>query len=74
VPCLVTPEGNLSESNAIARFIARQGEGKNGLLGQTSFETAQVDAWVDFCVQDLEIPATLWIAPLLGWMSEVCDL
>ncbi|KAH9258326.1 hypothetical protein BASA81_003375 [Batrachochytrium salamandrivorans] len=70
VPCLVTPEGNISESNAIARYIARLADPKIGLLGSTPFESAQVDSWVDFCVQDLEIPATLWVAPLLGWMPE----
>jgi elongation factor 1-gamma len=70
VPCLVTPEGNISESNAIARYIARMAPASTGLLGATPFESAQVDSWLDFCVQDLEIPATLWIAPILGWMDE----
>jgi elongation factor 1-gamma len=70
VPCLVTPEGNVSESNAIARYIARMAPASSGLLGATPFESAQVDSWLDFCVQDLEIPATLWIAPILGWMDN----
>jgi len=70
VPCLVTPEGNISESNAIARYIARMAPASLGLLGATPFESAQVDSWLDFCVQDLEIPATLWIAPILGWMDN----
>lgn len=70
VPCLVTPEGNLSESNAIARYIARQAPATSGLAGASPFETALVDAWMDFCVQDLEIPATLWIAPILGWLDN----
>jgi len=70
VPCLVTPEGNLSESNAIARYIGRMAPPSLGLCGATPFESAQVDSWMDFCVQDLEIPATLWIAPILGWMDE----
>jgi len=70
VPCLVTPEGNISESNAIARYIARMAPASLGLCGATPFEGAQVDSWLDFCVQDLEIPATLWIAPILGWMDN----
>jgi elongation factor 1-gamma len=70
VPCLVTPEGNISESNAIARYIGRMAPPSLGLCGATPFEAAQVDSWLDFCVQDLEIPATLWIAPILGWMDE----
>ena len=70
VPCLVTPEGNISESNAITRYIARMAPASQGLTGATPFESAQVDSWLDFCVQDLEIPATLWIAPILGWMDN----
>jgi len=70
VPCLVTPEGNISESNAISRYIARMAPASLGLTGATPFESAQVDSWLDYCVQDLEIPATLWIAPILGWMDH----
>ena len=70
VPCLVTPEGNISESNAIARYIGRMAPASLGLCGASPFESAQVDSWLDFCVQDLEIPATLWIAPILGWMDN----
>lgn len=68
VPCLETKEGTISESNAITRYIARQGP--SGLYGSTAFETAQIDSWVDFCSDELEIPATLWIAPILGWMEN----
>jgi len=70
VPCLVTPDGNISESNAIARYIARMAPASSGLYGSSPFEAAQVDSWMDWCVQDLEIPATLWIAPILGWMKN----
>jgi hypothetical protein len=27
----------------------------------------QVDAWVDFASHDVELPATLWVYPILGW-------
>ena len=70
VPVLVTPEGNLSESNAIARFVARKAAAGNTVYGRNAFETAQVDAWVDFCSNEIEVPATLWIAPILGWMDN----
>lgn len=29
----------------------------------------QVDAWVDFASHDVELPATLWVYPILGWSS-----
>ena len=47
VPFLETPEGNLFESCAIARYIARQAPEKN-LGGSTPFEASLVDQWVDF--------------------------
>ena len=47
VPVLVTPQGPLLESNAIARFIARHAPAK-GLMGGSFFEQAQVDSWVDW--------------------------
>ncbi|KAG8988657.1 hypothetical protein FRB90_002610 [Tulasnella sp. 427] len=48
IPCLETPSGlNLSETTAIARYVASLG--KNSLLlGSTPEEEAQVDQWVSF--------------------------
>ena len=46
VPTLETPEGGVFESNAIARFVARQSPSAAAqLLGQSPIEQAQVDAW-----------------------------
>jgi len=45
-PMLETPEGNLVESAAIARYIAAIGEGH--LAGSNAFETAQVNQWIDY--------------------------
>lgn len=45
-PMLETPEGNLVESSAIARYLASQGEGH--LAGANAFETAQINQWVDY--------------------------
>jgi elongation factor 1-gamma len=43
---LETPQGNLVESAAIARYLASQGEGN--LAGSDAWETAQINQWVDF--------------------------
>ena len=49
VPTLETPEGGVFESNAIARFVARQSPAAAAqLLGKTPIEQAQVDAWGKF--------------------------
>jgi len=69
-PVLQTPQGNLSESNAIVRFIARKAGQGNPIYGRNEFESALVDSWLDFAMNDVDIPATLWIAPILGWMDN----
>mmetsp|Transcript_28942 Transcript_28942/g.48841 ORF Transcript_28942/g.48841 Transcript_28942/m.48841 type:complete len:448 (-) Transcript_28942:119-1462(-) len=67
VPVLNTPQGALSESNAIARYIARY-QRDSELYGSTFFESGQVDSWVDFCSHDLELPVSMWIYPVFGYM------
>lgn len=50
VPTLETPQGEgVFESNAIARFVARQSPSAAAqLLGKTPIEQAQVDAWGEY--------------------------
>jgi elongation factor 1-gamma len=67
VPVLDTPSGAICESNAIARYVARMRRDSE-LYGVSFFESGQVDSWVDFCSHDLELPATMWIYPVLGYM------
>jgi elongation factor 1-gamma len=67
VPVLSTPQGALSESNAIARYVARY-QRDSELYGCTFFESGQVDSWVDFCSHDLELPVSMWIYPVLGYI------
>lgn len=68
VPCLTTPNGSIFESNAIARYVARMRRDTE-LYGVSFFESAQVDSWIDFCNHDLELPATVWFYPVLGYMQ-----
>jgi len=67
VPVLTTPEGTLLESNAIARFLARH-RNDTQLMGSTFFQSAQVDSWVDWCQNELEIPVSMWIYPIFKFM------
>lgn len=59
--------GCIFESNAIARYVARARRDTE-FCGSTFFETGQVDSWVDFCAHELELPVTLWLYPVLGYM------
>jgi elongation factor 1-gamma len=69
VPLLVTPGGSIAESNAIARYLGRIRRDTE-LSGRTYFESAQVDSWLDYCVTDLEVPATLVTYPIFGWLED----
>ena len=60
--------GSITESNAIARYIARL-RADSELLGSSFFESAKVDSWIDFSSHDLELPASLWIYPILGYIE-----
>jgi elongation factor 1-gamma len=67
VPALDTPEGSLFESSAIARYVARLRRDTE-LCGRTFFESGQVDAWVDFSSHQVEVPASLIVFPVLGFV------
>jgi len=63
-PVAETPEGTIWGANAVARFVARQGNNK--LYGANAFEAAQVEQWIEYSTSDLDIPAALWVLPILG--------
>jgi len=68
VPVLETPEGTIFEPNAAARFVARQA--KRSLFGSTSFEAAEVENWIDFTTNEIDLPASVWIFPILGYIPS----
>jgi len=68
VPVLETDEGSVFEPNAAARYVARLS--KNHLYGSSTFEAGQVDQWVDFAANEIEIPANVWIFPILGFIEN----
>jgi len=67
-PVLTTSKGNVWESNAIARFIARVGRGDAYLTGGDMYEAACVDSWMDFAANEVELPACVWWYPVAGYM------
>ncbi|BBN16177.1 glutathione S-transferase [Marchantia polymorpha subsp. ruderalis] len=64
IPVLVTPEGGIFESNAIARYVART---KDQMLGSTLYEKGLVDQWCDFAVSELDHNLLRWIYPKMGY-------
>ena len=70
---LQTPSGVVFESNAIARYLARA-RADTELLGASFVEQAQVDSWIDFSANELELPASMWTYPVLGYMPFNLDV
>jgi elongation factor 1-gamma len=67
-PVLVLPSGQtLFSSHAIARYIAGIRR-DSGLTGSSLMEQGSVDAWMDFCSSELELPACVWYYPAAGYM------
>lgn len=68
VPVLETANGCITQSNTIARHLARM-RPEAGLLGGSVAEQTQVDQWLDFTTNEVELPATMWYYPILGWQE-----
>lgn len=68
VPCLETPQGPISESNAICRYVAALRPDKR-LLGANYYEGALVSQWIEFSAHTLEPARAAWLYPLDGIMS-----
>ncbi|OEH73632.1 elongation factor 1-gamma [Cyclospora cayetanensis] len=65
LPILETGEGpSLMGSNTVCRFLARMRNDKR-LYGETLQHSAEVDMWLDFCANELEVP-------LLAWAAQSC--
>jgi len=67
VPVLETDEGSIFESSAIARHFARISG--TPLLGSTEYEEALVNQWVDFAASEIDLPAGVWLYPILGYIE-----
>ncbi|CAD8159114.1 unnamed protein product [Paramecium octaurelia] len=63
IPLLETPEGYLTESNAILQYVARG----TPLVGVTDFQQAKVRQWLDFTSLELEPTLLGLLLPILGY-------
>jgi glutathione S-transferase len=64
LPALETTQGLLFQTNAILRYIGRQGKG-HGLYGNNIFETSLIDGWIDWAAE-LDLPAAAWLFQVWG--------
>ena len=56
----------ISESNAIARFLAKLNR-DSGILGENTVEESKISSWMDWCKNELELPACIWWYPVVGY-------
>lgn len=64
-PLLTAPEGNLGETGAILRYLARTDKSKN-LYGANLFQEAAVDQWLDWTYQEFVPVYNEFLAPYFG--------
>lgn len=64
VPVAETEEGTIWGANAVAKYVAKLG--KNKLYGNSAFEAASVDQWIEWSSTDVDLPAAVWVYPILG--------
>eukprot|EP00009_Paramoeba_aestuarina_P005741 CAMPEP_0201521746 /NCGR_PEP_ID=MMETSP0161_2-20130828/15995_1 /ASSEMBLY_ACC=CAM_ASM_000251 /TAXON_ID=180227 /ORGANISM="Neoparamoeba aestuarina, Strain SoJaBio B1-5/56/2" /LENGTH=330 /DNA_ID=CAMNT_0047920443 /DNA_START=66 /DNA_END=1055 /DNA_ORIENTATION=+ len=70
VPVLETPAGSLFESNAIARFVAKQNGNPGKLFGNSAVEAAQVDSWITFAATEIDPPVSSWVWTANGTLPD----
>jgi len=68
VPALSTEHGPLFESNAIARYVARLNDNYKYFFGTNKYEAALVEQWIDWTRFEVELPASIWLYPIFGYM------
>jgi len=69
VPVLVTDDGPIFETNAIARFVAHANP-TTQLFGANAYESGLVEQWIDWTNGELDLPAAAWIYPILGFVPN----
>eukprot|EP01084_Bolivina_argentea_P190051 326713_1 len=61
--CPVLQKGDqvIFESNAMARFVAKQNGDSAKLYGATPFEAGQIDGWIDLASSEIDLPVATWL-------------
>lgn len=67
-PVLDTGNGLLFQSNAIMRYFARLSPA-NLAYGDSILDSAQVDQWIDYCLNEFEPCRGVWLFPVLEMMT-----
>jgi len=68
-PVLITKNGPIWQSNAIARYVAKSGDNAKQLLGRSPLEEAHINQWIDYSSSEVFLPVIAHIYPLLGYVE-----
>ena len=75
VPLLQCPDGSvIFSSHAAARYVGGLRTDTGLVMANSTSQQpqqssrAQIDAWMDWCATDLELPVTVWFYPVVGYM------
>jgi len=68
LPFLETSEGTIFGATAIVRYLARVGKGH--LYGSNDFEAGLIEQFVAMSAVDIELPASVWVFPILGYIPN----
>jgi elongation factor 1-gamma len=68
LPILELNDGTcICSSQAATRYVANIRHDV-GLMGHSATDAACIDAWMDWCTADVELPACVWFYPVAGYM------
>lgn len=72
LPALELPSGEfITGSNTIARFVSRlRSDLYSSLNGNGLIQSAQIDSWLELSSHEIELPATIWFYPVLGYIPS----
>lgn len=68
LPILELMDGTcIFSSQSATRYVASIRH-DTGLMGKSVGDAACIDAWMDWCTADVELPSCLWFYPVAGYM------
>jgi len=66
IPLLEVESVTIFGADAISRYVAKS----SSLLGSSPLEAALVDQWVQFASKEIDMPASVWVFPILGFIKN----
>lgn len=69
VPAMETCDGPLFESNAMAYYVAQGKSNGTQLIGQSRYEAALIQQYINMADNEISPAAATWIYPIMGYVQ-----